>query len=204
MGTSVILDIIFSAVIAGAVFLMIINMNQTVANSTFVSTNELSIQSNMTTLVRIVETDFRKIGYCKDPIKILDPSKSIKTVGRNMIKFISDVQNDGTVDTVEYTLGDTTSCRSTPNPRDRMLYRTISTSTTKKTQGFSLGVLRFEIIYYNALADSILLSKAVADPSLVYSLQLSVLLESPYAYDTTYSYSYWRQIRLAARNLRNR
>jgi hypothetical protein len=205
VGTSVILDIIFSAVIAGAVLLMIISMNQTVSSSTFVSTNELSIQTNMTTLVRIVETDFRKIGYCKDPLKILDPSKSIKTVGRTMIKFISDVQNDGTVDTVEYTLGDTTSCRVTPNPRDRMLYRTISSSATgKKTQGYSLGVLRFDFIYYDALADSILLAKAVADPSSIYSLQLSVLLESPYAYDTTYSYSYWRQIRLAARNLRAR
>jgi hypothetical protein len=86
-----------------------------------------------------------------------------------------------------------------------MLYRTISSSATgKKTQGYSLGVLRFDFIYYDALADSILLAKAVADPSSVYSLQLSVLLESPYAYDTTYSYSYWRQIRLAARNLRAR
>ncbi|MBI5477045.1 MAG: hypothetical protein HY964_09965 [Ignavibacteriales bacterium] len=199
----VIFDIIFSIVVAGAVMLMVINMNQTVANETFVSVNELSIQTNMTTLVRIIENDFRKIGYCKDPNMIPDPEAAIKEVSSTSIKFLSDVESPfGQIDTVKYWIGDTSTCNMTPNPRDKMLFRKISTSSTSKTDRYVLGLLKFDLTYYNTWGDRITIPPAQVGE--ISTLQLSVLLESPYAYDTVYSYSYWRQIRLAARNLKNR
>jgi hypothetical protein len=199
MGHSTIFDIISSMIIGGFIVLLIVHLNLTLANSTYTTTNDLNMQTNMTTLVRIIENDFRKIGYCADPLKIADPSKSILSVGLNSIKFVSDIENKGIVDTVYYYLGDTSSARVTPNPRDRILYRVVN---RKSPQGYNLGVTKFDFLFYNALGDS--LSFPVNPPSRIYSMRLSILLESPYAYDTTYAYSYWRQLRLAARNLRNR
>jgi len=199
MGHSVIFDIIGSFIIAGFLMLMIINLDRTIVESTYTTTNDLMVQTNMTTLVRIIESDFRKIGFCASPDKIPDPSKSILQAGAHSIKFISDVDNNGAVDTVNYFVGDTSSCRSTPNPRDMMLYRKVNSQSAKP---YNLGVTKFDFLYYDALTDS--LTFPIAAPSSVYSMRLSILLESQYAYDTTFSYSYWRQLRLAARNLRNR
>jgi hypothetical protein len=199
MGSSTMIDIIASFIIAGFILLMIVNLNQTLAESTYVTTNDLSVQTNMTTLVKIIETDFRRIGYCANPSNFPDPTKAMREVQPHSIKFLTDVDGNGNIDSIRYWVGDTTSCRKTANPRDVMLYRQINQQTA---QQFSLGVVTFDFLYFSALMDS--LSFPISNPAQVNSIRLSILLESPYAYDTTYSYSYWRQLRLAARNLRNR
>jgi hypothetical protein len=199
MGTSTIFDIIVATIIAGAVLLMLIHLNQTVAYSTYSTTNDLMIQTNMTTIVQMIENDFRRIGYCANPDKIPDGSKAILTADAHSITFQTSVNADTNVDVVGYSIGDTSTCRNTPNPRDRMLYRTVN----GKRQGFVLGLTKFDFLFYDALKiDTIALP--IPYPTGIYNIQLSILLESPYAYDTLYSYSYWRQIRLASRNLSNR
>jgi type II secretory pathway component PulJ len=199
MGSSTMIDIIASFIIAGFILLMIINLNQSVADSAYVTTNDLAVQTNMTTLVQIIESDFRKIGYCSNPTNFPDPTKAMREATAHSIKFLTDVDGNGNIDSIRYSIGDTSSCRSTANPRDVMLYRQINQQTPQK---LALGVVRFDFLYYNTLMDS--LTFPIATVSQVSSIRLSILLESPYAYDTTYSYSYWRQLRLAARNLRNR
>jgi hypothetical protein len=199
MGTSTIIDIIGSFVIAGFLLLMVNNLNGTVTATAFTTTSDLIVQQNMTTLVRIIEEDFRRIGYCKDPMKIPDPTKSIRSADQHSIEFLTDVNNDGFVDTVKYSIGTTAGLTSTPNPRDMLLYRTVNKAATT---GYSLGVTKFDFLYYNAQADS--MTFPITTPSAIYAIRLSILLESPFAYDTIYSYAYWRQLRLAARNLKNR
>jgi len=199
MGSSTILDIIASTVLAGFVLLMIINLDETLANSTYTTTNDFDVQTNMTTLVEMIEKDFRRIGYCANPSNFPDPSIAMREATASSIKFLSDVNNDGNIDSVRYYVGDTSSARFTPNKYDVMLYRQVDLQTP---QAFSLGVVTFNFLYYNALMDT--LTFPITNPAQVNSIQLSILLESRYAYDTVYSYSYWRQLRLAARNLRNR
>jgi hypothetical protein len=201
MGSSTIFDIIASFVIAGFVMVMIVKLDRTITSSTYTVTNDLSVQTTMTSVVRILENDFRKIGYCADPTKVPDPSKSILAATAHSITFISDNDNNGKLDTLQYYVGDTTTCRKTSNPRDFLLYRKVNTANP---QLFNIGLTRFDLVYYNSFADSLAFPIATSTLPSIYSMRLSVLLESPYAYDTTYSFSYWRQLRLAARNLVNR
>lgn len=199
MGHSTIFDVISSIVIGGFLLLIITQLYGTVAENTYTNASELTVQENLVALVRIIENDFRKIGYCSDPVKIPDPSKSILTADEHSISFRTDVDNDGFVDTMKYLTGLPSGLTSTPNPKDKFLYRIVN---NQPSQGISLGVVRFDFLYYNALGDS--LSFPISNPNEIYAMRLSVLLESPYAYDTTYTYAYWRQLRLAARNLKNR
>lgn len=199
MGHSTIFDVISSIVIGGFLLLIISQLYGTVAENTYTNTSDLTVQENLVALVRIIENDFRKIGYCADPSKIPDPSKSILTATEHSISFRTDVDNDGNVDTLRYVTGLPSGLTSTPNPRDKLLYRTVN---NQNTTSISLGVVMFDFLYYNALGDS--LSFPISNPNEIYAMRLSVLLESPFAYDTTYTYAYWRQLRLAARNLKNR
>ncbi|HUN65520.1 MAG TPA: hypothetical protein VMW43_05415 [Bacteroidota bacterium] len=198
MGNSTILDIIGSVVIAGFLLMIVLNLYGTISNATFVTNNELVVQTNLVTLVTLMEHDFRRLGYCANPVKVADPTLNIKAASAHSISFVTDVNCNGNLDTLTYSVSDTSALHSTTNPHDMFLLRTID----GVTQRLSLGLTMFNFSYYDVLGDSI--PNPVADPRQIYTMQLSIELQSPAAYDTTYSYAYWRQLRLTSQNLRNR
>ena len=205
MGTSSILDIIGSFVIAGFLFLMTMRMNEAAQETSSAYHIQLNLQTNLTTLVSILEFDLRKIGYCRDFSKIPDPTKSLLLADSTRIKFLCDYNNDGVLDSIYYYLGSPSELTDTPNPRDCYLYKQTNSGTPEK---WNFGVTRFSFQYYDALADT--LTFPITDPSLVQTMEISVQVEAadpyeqkyvndPFAYET-----FWRQIRLVSRNLQNR
>lgn len=199
MGSSSLLDIIGSLLLGGMVALMVINTNGNLTKINYNYGSEMTVQSNLVTLASMIEQDFRRIGYCSVPLKFPDPTKALLLATQHSIKFIADYNADGNLDTIYYYLGDTVSARFTKNPNDMLLYK--QTNSTKAV-GYNLGVVNFNFTYFDALADS--LAFPIATPSSIYSFRLSILLQSPNPYDSTYQYAYWRQLRLSAINLRNR
>jgi hypothetical protein len=203
MGFNVLLDIIGSVIIGGMLLLILFRLSDSVTENTFNYTGELSSQQNLAVVVQILESDFRKIGYCSDWKKIPDPSKSIVEADSNKIKFISDIlpdgAPDGNIDTVTYYLGPTSELSSTPNPRDRLLYRVIN---NKSDGGVNLGITEFKLVYFDALGDT--LPFPITSPGAITSMEINIAVENTAGYDNKYSSVFWRQIRLAARNLKNR
>jgi type II secretory pathway component PulJ len=213
MGTSTIFDIITSTVIGGMLLLMALRLNAQAVETNAIYQNNLNLQQGMVALVDIVENDFRKIGYCKDFTKISPPNIAIVSADSLSIKFLTDIPasptdfGDGFVDTVWYYTGSTGS--NPNNPREKPLYRVVNGNMAT---GWNLGVTRFALRYYDALGDT--LPFPISDPKLIYTLEINISLESP-APLTEISYRdsasaledfkvYWKQIRLASRNLRNR
>ena len=213
MGTSTIFDIVTSTVIGGMLLLMALRLNAQAIETNAIYQDNLNLQQGLVALVDIVEFDFRKIGYCRDFTQINPPNTSIVSADSNSIKFLTDIPSnpndmgDGIVDTVYYYLGNVST--NPNNPRERDLYRVVNGQPTK---GWSLGVTRFALRYFDALGDTI--PFPVSDPKLIYTLEVNLSLESP-APLTAIQYHdssaaqedfkvYWRQIRLASRNLRNR
>jgi len=199
MGSSSLLDILGSLIIGGMLTLMVINVNGNLTKVSYNSGSEMTVQRNLVTLAGMIEQDFRRIGYCSVPLKFPDPTKALLLATQHSIKFIADYNADGNLDTIYYYLGDTASARFTRNPKDMLLYKQINST---KPYGYNLGVVNFDFTYFNAQTDS--LTFPIVTPSSIYSFRLSILLESPDAYDSTYQYAYWRQLRLSAINLRNR
>jgi len=205
MGFSTIIDIVGSIIIGGTLMLILWRLNDAATENTYNYSGELSLQQNLATVAMVIEYDFRKIGYCADWNKIPDPTKSIVLADSNKIKFLTDVatpgdpEGDGIVDTMYYYLGPASELTATENPRDRMLYRVVNSETPI---GSNMGVTQFKMVYFNALGDTI--GFPITVPGEIASMEINVTVENIAAYDQKYSSAFWRQIRLVARNLRNR
>ncbi len=199
MGTSTLLDIIGSMVVFGMLLLIVLQVNDSGTANSFTYTFDLLVQENLVAVVDLVEYDFRRLGYCADPTKIPDPSKSIIAADSTSITFLTDVNDDGVLDTMKYYTGPTSELASTPNPNDRFLYRVVNNETPI---GTNLGVTAFNLLYFNAQGDTIHFPISV--PGEIYTMQISITVENIASYDTTYSTAFWRQVRLVSRNLNNR
>lgn len=204
MGFSDIIDLAGSMLIGGLIMLILFRMNDAAVENVYNNGGELSLQQNLSVTAKVLEDDFRKIGYCETWTKIPDPSKSILLADSTRIRFLTDVDKDGSgpdgeVDTLLYALGPTSELAVTANPRDRFLYRIINSETPR---GVNLGVTQFKLIYFDALGDTI--NYPVTVPSEIYTIEINLTVENTAGYNEQYSSAFWRQIRLVARNLRNR
>lgn len=198
MGNITVLDILGSALLAGFLLTMVYHANVRMSETEFTSGNDLVVQENMVQLVKIIEKDFRNIGYCLTQSKIPDPTKAILEANTHNVTFLTDWDNNGNVDTVKYAIGTTGSLISTPNPRDMLLYRVVGGNSGS----FNLGLTKFNLRYYDLNDDTMAIP--IGDLSDIHYIRLDIQLESTHPYDTTYSYAAWRSLRLNARNVRGR
>ena len=199
MGTNVILDIMGSIIIGGILMITLFRVSDRATESTYNKSGDLTIQQNIAAVVRTLEYDFRKIGYCADWTQIPNPAKSIIYAKSDGIKYLTDVDRDGKVDTMYYYIGPASELIYTANPRDRFLYRVINKENPVKV---NLGVTQFDLVYYNV--DMEIIPTPVAVLGEIYTIQINVAVENIEAYDQKYSQVFWRQIRLVAKNLKNR
>ncbi|MEN8194012.1 MAG: hypothetical protein ABFS12_14405 [Bacteroidota bacterium] len=199
MGFASIIDVLGSIAIGGFLMLTLFRMNSASAENTYHYTGELTVQESMVSIVKLLEYDFRKIGYCEDPTK-LTPSKAITYADTSDITFLYDVDFDGDVDVVRYYLGPASDLTETPNPDDRMLYRSVNGNSVAA----NLGVTRFYITYYGYVVGTPLDVPITAAPTGILSMQIDIRVENTAAFGDEYRYAYWRQVRLSSRNLYNR
>lgn len=199
MGFTTLLDILGATIIGGMLLLILFQVHESTVQNTYKYGGDLIVQQNLVSVVEVLEHDFRKIGYCKDWEKIPDPTKSVIAADSTSIKFLTDIEPDGFVDTMHYYLGPASELDHTDNPRDRFLYRVINDETPV---GTNLGITEFSLDYYNALGTK--LTFPILVPSEIYQMEINITVENTAAYEQEYSSAVWKQIRLAARNLRNR
>jgi hypothetical protein len=201
MGSSTILDIVGSYVVGGLLFMMLLQLNITKTETSTSYNMNYILQANMVTLVTLLEEDFRKIGYCRNWRRLSDPSVVIRVADLHRMRYYTDFYDVGAIDSVTYWYGDSTELSSTQNPRDRYLYRQVNNLTPIK---YNLGLTQFNLSYRNAM------DLPTTDPAQVIFMEINVCLESSFPYhqeymnDTTQYQVYWRQIRMATRNLNNR
>jgi len=214
MGGQTIIDLIASSIVFSSLMLISLRLNGSVMERSQDYREDLIVQENLVEIVKLLEYDFRKIGYCKDYNKIPIATEAIRYADTSKITFWTDFgtllnpDGDKNLDSLTYYIGPTSELAATPNPNDRLLYRVENNDTPV---GVNLGVTIFKIEYYDALRNT--LSTPVADPREIKFMQITVKTEHPIkwtkyyntaTYDTVYQSAYWRQIRLAAKNLNNR
>lgn len=207
MGYNTIFDVIGSIIIAGMVALIGIRANASIAKMTYTYGNEMTVQKNMTTIVRLVENDLRKIAYCAEPDSFLMQPWTIRSAGQNNITFLADIDFDTKMDTIKYYVGSNSDLSYTSNPRDFPLFRRINSQTPVP---LNIGLTQFQFLFYDWLGNEKSFPILTDSTSMAGSatgigaIRLTIMLESQYAWDSLYAYSYWRQLRLSARNLQNR
>ncbi|MBV6421741.1 MAG: hypothetical protein DAHOPDDO_03022 [Ignavibacteriaceae bacterium] len=199
MGTNTILDIIGSIIIAGILMLSIFRLQSSSTEDLYRGTTNLNAQTNLATVIQILETDLRRIGYCADWQKIPIPTQAILYADSSSIRYLTDTDNNGTIDTMYYYFDFVKDIPQTPNPRDRFLYRIVNNESPADV---NLGITQFKMEFYNALGTK--LNFPISDPREIYSMQIDITVEDVSAYNENYQTIFWRQIRMAARNLFNR
>lgn len=224
MGTSVILDVIGSMIIGGILMLTLFRMNDNATRNTYNFSGELVVQQNLVTSVEVLEYDFRKIGYCEDPFALPHPERdAILIADTSRIVFLTDLMvppyddphGDGTLDMVEYSLGPTSELSGTPNPNDRILYRTVNGGVPR---GINLGITKFRIRYFRdsstasgsttlaeILPNKLPLIWQAGTPTGITALQIDIQVENTASYDAAnnpFRQAFWRQIRLSSRNIK--
>jgi hypothetical protein len=194
---SVMLDLIGSVVIAAFVIMIGLQLNSTIAGNADASTANLNVQESMVDIVQSLEYDFRKIGY-----GVPEGQTALLDTGSTSVKFLSDIDNNGTLDTVQWYAGPVIT--GLPNPNVRVLYRRINGGSPV---GASLGVTTFNLRYLNQDGGT-----PVSIPA-IHIIELTLQVESPYKVqdqvitdlnyeDMGYAVAFWRQTRLASRNIR--
>lgn len=199
MGFSTILDVICSMIIGGILLSIVFRLSDSTTEKTFNNSGELSLQQNLSTVARMIEFDFKKIGYCANWSQIPIPSRSILFADTSKLKFLTDVNKDGELDSIYYYLGPTSELLQTANPRDRILYRVVN---DEQPIASNLGVTDFHMVFFDALGDTIHLPISV--PGEISSIEINLTVENVDAYNMKYSSAFWRQIKLVARNLKRR
>ena len=197
---AVIIDIIAASVMAGFVTLLGLRVNMNIVNSHDSYSADVVVQESLVSLVQSIEYDFRKMGY-----RVEDPTQVILRADSNYISFRGDIDDNTVVDTVDWYLGG--SVTSTPNPKDRLLVRKFRSGTTTMVSSALPGVTVFSLKYLN--------HKTQPPISLgqIWIVETTLRIESPWKVQDrsveeqsyglwSYSAAFWRQTRLASRNLK--
>ncbi|NMB82855.1 MAG: hypothetical protein GYA14_13670 [Ignavibacteria bacterium] len=205
MGFSALLDILGSTIIGGMLLMILLRMNDAAVKNNYDYSGERIVQQNLVEVVKLLEYDFRKIGYCANWNNFPNPALGIIRADSNRIHFITDISTsanpfgDGILDTLKYYLGTTLELSITPNPNDRLLYRVVNSVTPR---GSNLGITQFRLTYFDANGD-IMTSMPAAPPLGIAAIQIDIAVENPAAYGNEYAADkrvIWRQVRLPARN----
>jgi len=202
MGFSTLIDIMGASIIGGILLIMVNSLNERAVESNIIYGADKLLQLEVVQLADLIEKDFRKIGYCEDPSKISDSTNLIISADTSQIKFITDLNRDGNLDTLEYFVSDTSALSHTKNPRDRILYRKFNDYPNQETLNVSSNITHFYLRYYDALNAE--LTSPVTSPGLIAYMEISFKVEDSEAYDEQYSEAYWQQVRLTSRNLGKR
>lgn len=180
------LNLIGSIIIGGLLFLMINRFNSSVnQNSQEQLLNSVTAE-NSTSITRLIEFDFNRMG-----LRVATTSNSVIQADSNRITFLSDIDDNGVVDTVRYFVSDTSLVTSTLNPNDRILYRLVN---NQEQTDAAMGVTRFHIRYLDSLGYS------TVDLSQIRTFVITIRVESTVPYDDKYSSFYW-QTRISPPNM---
>jgi len=182
-------DLIGTTIVAGMLILMMMALTGSVSESTTQQMLDVTTQQALSTIETMVEYDFHKMGFDA-------PGTAITAMGADNITFWAgiDTNDDGVsdgVNTVTYQLSSTSQASSTPNPNDRVLYRTIGAATPVAV---CLGVTAFGLQYYDESGN------ITASPANVKAIEVSLTVQSTIPYDNNYSEAVWKRM-ISPRNL---
>jgi hypothetical protein len=157
MGQQVLLDIAGSFVIGGVLFLTILTFTTRNYETKVKIRDEGATIKEIKNTMEIIEEDFRRIGYCALPSKIVRP---IITIAKdNQIKFKTDELTSNTsvgnleMDYIEYKLEGKNAAAVNPNAKRLVRYVRDNNDNIKWRSVFS--VTKFNLKYYDSFGKEI-------------------------------------------------
>src|SRR5512139_1403509 len=107
---SALLDIIGSLLFGGTILMIILTANEIAAETQATHSGDMLVQELLTNTAQLVEGELRNMGF-----GVPEREQTIMRAEESRIHFLSDIDRDGVVDTVKYSVGDTTELADTQN-----------------------------------------------------------------------------------------
>jgi len=164
---SIILDILGSMVIRGAVVLIILSTNVSLHTLLYQKTARTSVTEKLAETIEPLRADIKRAG-------LNTTSVSFIIADSNQIKFLADVDGNGVADTAYYYLSPTSELSVTDNPNDRKMYRVLNGG---QPYDFASGVVQLKFEYFDVI-------------SLIRSISVKLFMEYGSAFDGRYPSSY--------------
>ena len=181
------IDIIGAGIIVGILFLTIFGLGANLSQASYENSFTYQLQSNTTTIARIIESDLVKVGYH------VPAGTEITAATASSVTFKADLKDNGTINTVQYYVGTTSEAAviATKNPRDIVLYRVVDGQTIEA----NVGVTGLQLKYFDAAGNETMTLNQIR------SIYVKVNLESPEraikttdtAADTSYPGVFWEK-----------
>lgn len=178
------INLVGSMIIGGLFLLSFLKFENELQDHSYNHTKELITQQNAMEIIELLEWDFRRIGF-----GINFPALAV--YDSSTIAYYVDFGGDGIIDTVRYSLSDTSAASGTPNPRDKIFYRQ---SNTEPWVDAALGVTDFKLKYFDIDGNE------TQNLMKIKTIEIYLELESTVPYDGEYSRFAWRE-RLTPPNL---
>ena len=140
----VMIDIIGSTIIRGAIVLIILNLNVSLNNSLTQKTVRAALKQKTVVPAQVLTDDIRLAGYNQ---VVIAGQKLFAVAKADEIQFLADLNSDSTADVVHYYLG-TAPVGST----HRVLYRQLNGGTPFE---LARDVISLSFAYYNSLGTQI-------------------------------------------------
>lgn len=156
-------ELIGTYFIVGMFIISLLNVNEMVMEDNTINGLNVIAQESVVDIANMLLTELGRIGRGVSDTAIL-------SMGNSAITFLLDLDQDGTVDTLEYRLGAASETSQTENPQDCYLYRTVN----GVSQAVALGLTSLSFIYYD------LSGVPTTDPTAVRSIEISLTFQTPY------------------------
>ncbi len=197
---STMIDIVGAALFYGAVMLIVLKLNSSMMEASYqhnlrvMSQEQVSGIDTLAGAARILEKDFSKIGS--------NTSLAFVTADSNRITFNGDVDNNGVVDSVKYSL---VALSIPPGGNPNLKYRLIRKQNTESGIGGGIGVSQFRLTYYDSLGRALSSPVSSGSFSRIRSIKVQMQTQSNVRVkndiDSTFASSYWEKV-ISPKNLR--
>lgn len=176
-----------SFIIGGMLLLSILSLNADIMETATINSLGTIAQKNATVVVSILEYDIRKMGY-----NVPTGTVVITDLSDTTIKFLADVDDDGSVEEISYYLGPKSEPSDTDNPNDRYLYRSVDGAALD----VALGLISWNLTYYDSDGATTI------TPADVRTIRISFTVETVISFDETYGSARWEG-RFSPKNMRS-
>ncbi len=200
-----IIDIISSMIFGGTLFLIVLTANDVAYETQSTHNGDMLVQELLTSTAQLLEGEFRNMGF-----GVPEREATITRAEETSVRFLSDIDRDGTVDTIKYSLGDTTELADTQNELDRFLKRQINNGPVMNVGAVTV----FRLAYLTREGTQLALPVPANRLPEIYMVEVTMEVQNPYApsreagmvnsgeRNALYSSSLWQQTRLASQNTR--
>jgi len=200
-----ILDYVAAAILGAALLLIILNANDTSAESHSLYNGDALVQEILVQTVFLLEGELRNMG-----VGVPENQGCILRADTSTIWFLYDIDRNAIPDTVRYYSGSVDEFAPTPNELDRPLYRKVNCE--KSLVVGSVTIFRFR--YLTRLGQALSTPVVAGQLSEIHSVEITMEVQNPYAMSRSekqvgagernalYSSSIWQQTRLASQNNR--